>query len=105
MASLTLAERSIGLPTTPNWRVLAYKVPPESAEVIAAAKTAGALRWIIISVTGASLRIARGRRLADNSILVIRGEKGSSEEKRHGEDCGGAHESFIAVPALVSGKV
>src|SRR5262249_42335262 len=52
MASLTLEDRSIGLPTTPNDNVVsAQSVVPVNAEMRAAVAAASANRWIDILIT------------------------------------------------------
>src|SRR5262249_36713174 len=52
MASLTLEDRSIGLPTTPNDNVVpAQSVVPVNAERIAAVAAASANRWIDFLIT------------------------------------------------------
>src|SRR5262249_32782558 len=50
MASLTLEERSIGLPITPNASVLAQSVVLVIAEMRAAVAAASAYRWIDILI-------------------------------------------------------
>jgi len=48
--SVTLAEISIALPTTPNCRSSAYKLSGENAEITATIKAAFALLFILISI-------------------------------------------------------